>query len=141
MHARFTHRYLLGLCLVASAFGCGQSLDLAPAQQAAAREWLALTDAGDYSASWRKASTIFRAAVTEADWVQQVCRARAPLGPTKSREQRQAVGQTDPMGAPDGAYVVVTYATSFAKKAETTETLTLYQEDDGAWQVAGYYIN
>jgi len=38
----------------------------------AADQWLKLVDNGDYKQSWETASTIFKNAVTEDQWAQQV---------------------------------------------------------------------
>ena len=38
------------------------------AAEAAALDWLALTDNGAYAASWQEASSFFRAAITNDDW-------------------------------------------------------------------------
>ena len=42
-------------------------------------------------------------------------------------------------GAPDGEYAIVVFRTTFAKKLDARETLTLEHEPDGAWRVIGYF--
>ncbi len=43
-------------------------------------------------------------------------------------------------GAPDGDYALLVFRTSFAKKIDSRETVTLEHEADGAWRVIGYFI-
>ena len=50
---------------------------------AAAGHWLALLDSAGYGESWAQAATIFKHAVTEAEWVKAMQAIRAPLGVVK----------------------------------------------------------
>jgi hypothetical protein len=43
-------------------------------------------------------------------------------------------------GAPDGEYVVIEYETSFERKKNGTETITLMKDTDGEWRAAGYFV-
>ncbi len=43
-------------------------------------------------------------------------------------------------GAPDGAYVVIQYGTSFENRKHAVETVTPMRERNGAWRVSGYFI-
>ena len=83
----------------------------------AADQWLKLVDNGDYKQSWETASTIFKNAVTEDQWAQQVGSARKPLGALVSRKLKSAQYATSLPGAPDGKYVVIQYDSSFKTKA------------------------
>jgi hypothetical protein len=120
--------------------GCSNPVELSSDQREAARSWLNLADLGQYSDTWHGASGVFRSAIVESDWVKQVRQARSPLGSVISRNQVSAVAETNPLGAPDGAYIVVTYETAFEGKAEATEILSLIHEPDGSWRIAGYFI-
>ena len=42
--------------------------DAVPKAQVSAKAWLALTDSGKYAESWNGASTLFKTAITKADW-------------------------------------------------------------------------
>lgn len=102
--------------------------------------WLSLTDQGQYEQSWSDAASLFRAAISAADWVQSLTAARSPLGQLRSRELSSATfAQTLP-GAPDGEYVVFQFSTSFEHKAAAIETVTAMKDKDETWRVAGYYI-
>jgi len=44
-------------------------------------------------------------------------------------------------GAPDGDYALLEFRTSFAKKTNSRETVTLEREADDTWRVIGYFIH
>ncbi|HXJ78262.1 MAG TPA: DUF4019 domain-containing protein [Candidatus Methylomirabilis sp.] len=106
----------------------------------AALGWLQLIDSGRYAESWKEASAYFRRAITEAGWDAALRGVRAPLGAVQSRGTRTTKEATTLPGAPDGHYVVMEFATSFANKASAIETVTFTREPDGRWRAAGYYI-
>lgn len=109
------------------------------AQEAAAR-WVALADAGQFTASWDQAATSFQAAITKPQWERAMQAVRAPLGSVKSRQLKSARFSTSLPGAPDGEYVVVQFDTQFEHKASAVETVTPMKGKDGAWRVSGYFI-
>ena len=110
------------------------------AAEAAARAWLGLVDAGKYPESWSDAAAMFRQKITAAPWEAAVSGARAPLGALKSRTLQSATPSSTLPGAPDGAYVVLQFASSFEHKASALETVTPMQDADGKWRVSGYFI-
>lgn len=110
------------------------------AAEAAASTWLALVDGGNYYQSWAITSERFRNTVSRSDWVQTAARVRDPLGPLRSRQLVSATATHSLTGAPDGDYVVVRYASSFANKAASIETVIPVRESDGHWRVSGYFI-
>ena len=106
----------------------------------AALAWLALIDDGRYTESWKQASGYFRGAVTEKSWDTSLRGVRAPLGKVLSREVRAAKEAMSLPGAPDGHYVVMEFAASFANKTSAIETVTFALEKGGQWRAAGYFI-
>ena len=110
------------------------------AAEAAAKKWLALVDSGDYAASWREASSLFRKQVSEPNWAAALNAARGPFGALESRKLESAEFRTSLPGAPDGAYVILVFTSSFEKKKDATETVTPMKETDGSWRVSGYFI-
>jgi hypothetical protein len=131
---------LLGLSALASASAIAQDAEAAVQAQAAASAWLALVDAGNYSRSWELAAGLFKSAVGQASWATAAHAARAPLGPLRSREVKSAVFTRTLPGAPDGEYVVITYASRFQNEARAIEIVTPLREKDGAWRVSGYFV-
>ena len=107
---------------------------------AAATTWLALCDAGSYADSWQEASSFFRGAITEKAWADTLTGIRKPLGAVKDRTRQSSMLTRSLPGAPDGSYVVLTYQTEFANKANALETVTFLLDKDGSWRAAGYFI-
>lgn len=108
--------------------------------QTAATSWLALTDAAKYGPSWDEAASLFKAAVTKANWESALKGVRAPLGAVRSRKVKAATFTRTLPGAPDGEYVVIQFDTQFEGKAAAVETITPMREKDGSWRVSGYFI-
>ena len=107
--------------------------------QGAATKWLALTDSGKYAQSWDEASSLFKSAVSQADWEKAIKGARGPLGALKSRKLKSATFTRTLPGAPDGEYVVIQFDAAFENKAAAVETVTP-MKDHGVWKVSGYFI-
>ena len=138
-------RRSLAILAIAAALAAGDraraSDDAATAAaEAPAKSWLALVDSGKYAESWRDAASLFRKQVTEAQWNAAVGAARGPLGALVARKLSHAEFRTSLPGAPDGAYVVLVYTSSFEKKKDATETVTPMKDTDGAWRVSGYWV-
>jgi len=108
--------------------------------QVAAKSWLALTDSAKYGQSWDDAASLFKDAVTKADWEKAVKGVRSPLGAMKSRKVKSVTFTRTLPGAPDGEYVVIQYESQFENKAAAIETVTPMHDKDGTWRVSGYFI-
>ncbi|KLE34227.1 helix-turn-helix domain-containing protein [Aurantiacibacter luteus] len=102
--------------------------------QAAAREWLELGDAGDAAGAYALTAANFREANTLEVWRGAMEQVRVPLGAVRSRHLISAEMPPTPQG-----YVVVKYRTDFDTRAGVVETVSLLRED-GAWRVAGVYV-
>ena len=114
--------------------------DVDAAARPAAIEWLKKVDTSNYSGSWDSAASMFKSAVSVQAWEKAAQSVRAPLGTLRSRAEKSATASSTLPGAPDGKYVVLQYDTVFENKAAAVETLTLTQDRDGHWRVAGYFI-
>jgi hypothetical protein len=108
--------------------------------QGAAKRWLALTDGAKYGESWDEAASLFKGAVTKADWEKAIKGVRAPLGAVKARKVKSATFSRTLPGAPDGEYVVIQFESQFENKAAAIETVTPMHDKDGNWRVSGYFI-
>lgn len=106
---------------------------------AAAREWIALVDAGNWEESWREAADLFQSQVTAQQWAQAVEPVREPLGAVSSRTLVSAAEAKTLPGMPAGDYRTLQFATAFAAMPGAVETVILAQEE-GAWKVIGYFI-
>lgn len=105
-----------------------------------ARSWLALTDDGQYTESWKKASSHLRNKKTESAWIKTTEAIRKPLGPMDARYIATAGYRERLSGFPKGEYVVVQFYTTFKIKGLALETITLAKENDEVWRVVDYKI-
>ncbi len=103
-------------------------------------DWLEIVDGGDYAGSWGKGSALFQKGVTSEAWTSSMALFRKQLGAVSSRKVKAVKALTSGPGVPDGEYLVIQFETSFEKKKEAIETLSLVKEADGIWRSAGYFI-
>ena len=106
----------------------------------AAQTWLQELDGGAYAASWSNAAAYFQGMVTENEWTNMMTSGRSPLGEVISRDFKAARHFTSLPGVPDGDYIVIQFATSFARKKNAVETVTPMKEENGDWRVSGYFV-
>lgn len=107
----------------------------------AAQKFLALTDANDAKGSWEVAGKQFQNAVTAELWANGLNEVRVPLGPLVERAQLSVQFTNNfPGAATEGEYALLNFRTSFAKRTDSRETVTLQREPDGVWRVIGYFI-
>ena len=125
--------------LFAAAPACAQD-PRESAVAAAARDWLALVDQGDYAASWKAAGAKFRNAITAERWSESLKAVRAPLGKVVQRTGQRTTFAREFPGVPQGDYALVNFLAAFEKRTDTEETLTLERDADGQWHVIGYFI-
>ena len=134
---------ILAVLLMASIFNTSfaladDSASIALARSAA-ESWLKLTDEGAYKQSWNEAASIFKRAISKADWVEALKQARSPLGSTSNRKLANSTFTRTLPGAPEGEYVVLQFETQFEKRS-AIETVTPMKDGDGSWRVSGYYV-
>ncbi|WP_174873054.1 DUF4019 domain-containing protein [Vogesella oryzae] len=139
MQRRLLSALLAGL-LCANA-GHAASTPDTQAVDTAARAWLALIDGNDFAASWQQAAGLFKASISQQQWLGALQQARSPLGKLQSRVLASAVPAHALPGAPNGDYVVIRYRARFDNRADAIETVTPQRESDGTWRVSGYFIN
>ena len=109
-----------------------------PAGQAAidaARSFLALVDAQDWSRSYAATAQTFRTVNSEALWAQASQQVYPPLG---ALHDRKLAGADFVPAPPDGSWIVK-FRSSFAKRPNAVETLSLVRED-GTWKVTGIFV-
>lgn len=140
-------KMLFATLLVAVLWGLVVSPALCVAQdkpeiqaQKADEAWLSLTDAGEYADSWKTASAMFQAGVSEEKWEGLIAKVRPPLGKVEARKLESSVYTKTLPGAADGEYVVTKFDTTFEHKQSSIETVVSSRDKDGAWRVAGYFI-
>jgi len=132
---------VLACCLSGIGIGSAFAQDpRATAAQKEARSWLELTDKDDAVASWKAAGKQFQNAISADKWADSLKQVRPPLGEVVERTLLSTQFTTSFPGAPVGDYTLLVFRSSFAKKIDSRETVTLQREADGAWRVIGYLI-
>jgi DNA-binding CsgD family transcriptional regulator len=101
----------------------------------AARDWLALVDAGKWNESWTATAQSFRSLNTVGAWQSASEKARVPLGQVLSRT---LVSEQD-IPAPPHGYRTVRFRTDFTNKRGAIETVSLDREN-GGWKIVGIYV-
>lgn len=110
----------------------------APAESpavAAARDWLALVEKGDWNGSWEATGQSFKALNSVETWTRVAQQVQGPLGAVKSR----VLVSEEAVPAPPYGYQMVKFRTDYANKAGAIETLSLVREG-GSWRVVGVTV-
>lgn len=110
------------------------------AASAAARSWPALLDGGQWEASWRAASSMFKSPLTSALRATTIQSVRQPPRRVSSRTLQSVVQTKMQPGAPKVDYQVLQFQSRFATKLDAVETTVLAREN-GSWRVSGYFIH
>ena len=101
----------------------------------AARDWLALVDAGRWEESWRGTGAQFRALNSVEAWTRASEEMRRQVGAMQSRTDLSV----ESVPVPPAGAEVVKFRTRFANRPDAVETVTLARED-GAWKVVGVWV-
>lgn len=153
MSGRSPTAVALPVLLVAFLAAAGLAPDEAPAQEAgggefsepavrkAAESWLALVDAGRGAASWKQASSAFRAGMSRQAWTKRMRSIRSQLGQMQDRNLVSARFARQLPGSPEGEYVVLLFESRFAGYPVATERVIMRRGSDGSWGVAGYFVH
>ena len=110
------------------------------AAQKAARDWLALVDALDAAGSWKAAGERYRKALDEEAWAARLADARMQSGALEQRTMLATSFQDHLDQGPSGDFAMVVFRTTFEKRVDARESVTLEHEADGTWRVIGYAI-
>ncbi|MBV7258737.1 helix-turn-helix domain-containing protein [Erythrobacter crassostreae] len=102
----------------------------------AARDWLRLVDASDWQGSFDAAGQSFQEPNTVATWRSASEQARVPLGAMVKRDATI----TEFVNAPPHGYYIAKFRTTFEKREDAVEAVTLELEN-GGWKVVGYVID
>ncbi|MEY4237490.1 MAG: hypothetical protein RL339_91 [Pseudomonadota bacterium] len=110
-----------------------------PASEAAAvdaaRQFLALLDRDDWTASWQATHKSFQLLNTVDWWSDASMKVRGEMGRLQSRE----LATVDFRPAPPNGYWTITFKANYSKKGNVVETLSLASEN-GGWKVASISV-
>lgn len=110
---------------------------------AAAKQVLAMVDAGDVGEVWDGASGAIRRIVPREEFVRQVTRDRARLGKPLSRGEAVLRREHFPGGGPvpQGDYLNIAFATRFSGAPQPLRELVSFRfDEDQVWRVSGYSL-
>ena len=111
------------------------------AAQQAGENWLALLDAGRFESAWAQRYGLANKLTTKEAWLKGTRTRRGLLGRVLSRQRHKDKFTHQLRGSvPDGDYELISFKTSFERKKNGFEVLTIARADTG-WQVAGYAIH
>ena len=109
--------------------------------QKVARDWLALADKLDTTATWKAAGPRFQDAISETKWSALLRRERESRGAVVQRTLAGTrFGSNFPALPPGGTYAMVGFRTAFANQPISFEDVTLEQGSDSVWRVIGYVV-
>lgn len=113
---------------------------LAPPDAAAqALTWVELLDRGDWSESWRTASSTFRERISQSSWAARATQLDRPAG-SLLRVQQYALRTASPPESDAGGSVMVQFQSTSETGARLLETVALIPDEDG-WKVSAYFIH
>jgi DNA-binding CsgD family transcriptional regulator len=101
----------------------------------AARAFLSLVDARDWSSSYAATAQTFRQVNTESLWAEVSQKVYQPLGALRSR----TLAEAEFVPAPPNGVWIIKFRASFANRASAVETLALAHED-GNYKVTGIFV-
>jgi hypothetical protein len=105
---------------------------LTPSPDVRAKQWLTLVDDKNYTDAYKQMGPAAQDKVAPEAWAQKTSGTRNPLGAMASRDIKSI--------NLSGQSLTVQFYSSFAKKAQATETVQLVS-DKGAWSVVNYTVN
>jgi hypothetical protein len=139
VRVRFAY-VLLAVATLLAGSASGQD-PRASSAQAAARQFLLLIDRNDAKASWDVAGKRFQDAIDAPRWAHALDAVRLPLGAVVQRTLLSTqFTQALPDSAQEGDFAILLYRTTFAKKSDGSESVTLERGSGGVWRVVGYLI-
>lgn len=101
----------------------------------AARQFLALMDRNDWTASWQATHKSFQLLNTVDWWADASKKVRGEMGTLESRE----LTTVNFRPAPPSGYWTVTFKATYSKKGSAVETVQLASEN-GSWKVAAISV-
>ncbi|MBI2689019.1 MAG: DUF4019 domain-containing protein [Acidobacteria bacterium] len=116
------------------------SADGEDAARKSGEKWLALLDQAKYKDAWKQASQHQRPQISADEWESQIRAMRTAAGALQQRGYQSAKPSKTLAGAPDGDYLILEYATTFANKPKAVEVVVMSKEP-GGWKAAGYSIH
>ena len=113
--------------------------DVALARKAAL-EWLALSDAGKFEATWEEAASSFQKAQSKEAWAKGLGGARPTMGKLITRTFLNHEIRMNLPGLPPGKYVTVRFTSVFEKHKDGAESVTLIKDGTRGFRMMSYFL-
>lgn len=113
--------------------------DVALAKKAAL-DWLALSDAGKFDATWDEAATMFQKAQNKGAWAKGLGDARPTMGKLINRSFLNSEIRTSLPGVPPGKYITVRFNSVFEKHKDGAESVTLIKDGTRGFRMMSYFL-
>jgi len=123
-----------------SAGAVGSATPLTPSPDVRAKQWLNLVDDQNYTDAYKQMGAAAQGKIASSAWAEKLGGSRGPLGAMATRSIKSIKLSNNLSGMRDGQFAIVQFESSFAHKAQATETVQLVS-DKGAWSVVGYSVD
>ena len=118
--------------------GGNANADAKEAARSAASEWLELTDAGEFEASYDAASSLMQDQVEQEQWSQMGSQVEQQVGELQSREFVQSQYTESMQQVDGGPFVILMYQSEYSAGSFREAVITVKEED--TWKVASYQV-
>jgi hypothetical protein len=118
----------------------GPATALTPSPDDRAKQWLGLVDDQNYADAYKQMGMTAQGKLSADAFAEKQGSTRGPLGAMATRTIKSIKMSNTLPGMRDGQYATVQFDSSFAHKAQATETVVL-ASDKGAWSVVSYSVN
>jgi len=103
--------------------------------------WINLIDQHQFAASWLEASGLVKDITTRKQWAAAMKETRSELGTVNARKVSSHQTAKELPGGTKGNFMIIKYETSYSRKPNMVETITLMTEGRlGLWKVVSYKI-
>jgi hypothetical protein len=134
----FTAAFLMNACC-AEKRNLPKNID-AKTVDKAAKSWLEKLDKGYFQQCYDETSQILKNNLDKTQWLENMTAYRKPLGQAEKRKEINMFYEDQPQNAQPGDYVTAQYACVFQQKVVVIESVVLFKNQDGSWQVSGYWL-
>ena len=141
--------FILSIVVLTAAFFmsacCAEKRNLpknidAKAMDKTARAWLEKLDKGYFQQCYDETAEILKNNLDTVQWLANMTSYRKPLGQAEKRKEVNMFYDNQPQNAEAGDYVTAQYASVFQQKNVIIESVVLKKNQDGSWQVSGYWL-
>ena len=116
----------------------GGNAEAKEAARSAASEWLELTDAGEFEASYDAASSLMKDQIERKQWSEMGSQVQQQVGELQARNFVQSRYTETLQQVEGGPFVILMYQSEYGSGTFREAVLTVKEND--AWKVASYQV-